>query len=283
MSIEGGLRTRGVFDKKGSPEKPLVSIITVTKNSAASVEKTINSVLGQTYGNIEYIIIDGESNDDTLNIVKKHDDKIAYWLSEKDKNLYDAMNKGIKCCTGDIVGIVNSDDWLEKDAVEAVVTEFLRNTGSDLVHGNLNARKENGELECILKPRLYKFAFYISLPFYHPTCFVTKRTYLQFGAFNIDYTIVADYELILRLKKNNVKMVYLDKVISNMPSGGVSNRPGNFKKTMQESLRAKLANGYNPLLSRIGLWIHVGKHHVYRFLKKWNLGAIVKIYRLKDI
>lgn len=279
MLIEGGLRIRGI-NKKGSAEKPLVSIITVTKNSAAHIEKTINSVLNQTFNNIEYIIIDGESNDDTLNIVRKYNDKIAYWLSEKDKNLYDAMNKGIKYCTGDIVGIVNSDDWLERDAVEAIVRVFLQNPSIDLVHGNLNARKENGDVECVLKPRLYKFAFYISLPFYHPTCFLTKKTYLQFGVFNIMYSIVADYELILRLEKNNVKMLYLDKVISNMSPSGISDKTENFKYIMQESLQAKLDNGYNPVFSRIGLWVHAGKFRVYRFLKRWNLGVIVKMYRL---
>jgi glycosyltransferase involved in cell wall biosynthesis len=280
--IDGGLRIRGI-NKKGSTVSPLVSIITVTKNSAAHVEKTINSILNQTYINIEYIIIDGESNDDTINIIRKYEDKISYWLSEKDKNLYDAMNKGINNCTGDIVGIVNSDDWLEEDAVEAVVRAFLQNPSTDLVHGNLSARKENGELECVLKPRLYNFAFYISLPFYHPTCFLKKRTYYQFGVFNINYSIVADYEFILRIKKYNVKMLYLDKVISNMSPCGMSDRAENFKNIMKESLQAKLANGYDPLLSRIGLWIHLGKSYVYRFLKKWNLDVIVKMYRLKNV
>ena len=283
MMTEGGLRSRASFNKRGSSDRPLVSIITVTWNSAAYVEKAINSVLGQTYNNIEYIIIDGESTDGTVSIIKKYDDKIAYWVSEKDKNLYDAMNKGLELSTGDIVGIVNSDDWLEKDAVETVVVAFLRNPDVDLIHGNINARKENGELECLLKPRLYKFAFYISLPFYHATCFLRKGAYLQYGTFNINYFIVADYEFVLRLVKNNVKMLYLNKVISNTSLGGVSNRPENFKKTILESLQAKLNNGYNPILSRIGLWIYVGKYHAYRFLKKWHLGVIIKIYRLKNI
>jgi glycosyltransferase involved in cell wall biosynthesis len=279
MPIEGGLRVRGSFARTGFPGRPLVSIVTVTRNRAAVLEKAIGSVLGQTYGNIEYVVIDGESDDGTVEILKRHDHAIAYWRSETDRNLYDAMNKGIALCTGDIVGIVNSDDWLERDAVEAAVQAFSLNPDVDLVHGNLGARTHDGELECVLRPRRSTLAWYVSLPVYHPTCFLRKRAYSRFGAFNPDYAIVADYELFLRLRKGGAKMLHLDRILSNMTAGGVSNRPENFEKAMKESLQAKLSNGYDPVLSRIGLWLHRGKYRGYRFLKKWKLDHVVDLYR----
>ena len=112
----GGLRTLGQF-KKNLDDKPLISIITTSLNSSKTIEKTILSILNQSYDNIEFIIIDGDSSDDTINIIKKYEKFIDFWISEKDHGIFDGMNKGIKISTGDIIGILNSDDIYTKDAL----------------------------------------------------------------------------------------------------------------------------------------------------------------------
>ena len=119
---------------------PLISIITVSYNAVKTIEDTILSVINQTYPNIEYIIIDGGSTDGTLDIIKKYQDKITYWVSEPDKGIYDAMNKGIAKANGELIGIINADDWYELDAVQNVVLEF-NNTRPAIYHGGLNIVK----------------------------------------------------------------------------------------------------------------------------------------------
>ena len=112
----GGRRLKGIV-RDGTPDRPLVSIVTVVYNGAATIERTIASVLGQSYPNIEYIIVDGGSTDGTLDILRAHEDRVDLWVSERDGGIYDAMNKGVALCTGEWVGLINADDWYVDDAV----------------------------------------------------------------------------------------------------------------------------------------------------------------------
>ena len=122
--LEGGLKIKGLFNKKTTKEKPLVSIVTPVYNGEKYLEDTIQSIINQTYDNIEYIIIDGGSTDKTLDIIKKYEDKIAYWMSEQDRGMYDGINKGFKMATGEIFAWLNADDKYYHSAVEIVVRIF---------------------------------------------------------------------------------------------------------------------------------------------------------------
>ncbi|WP_244369894.1 glycosyltransferase family 2 protein [Pseudoalteromonas xiamenensis] len=175
-----------------------ISIITVCYNSAAIIEDTIKSVIAQTYDNIEYIIVDGGSKDETLTIVEKYKEHVDVLISEPDKGIYDAMNKGIEVSTGEIVGILNSDDFYEReDVIRAVVENF--DSSIDLLFGDL----------VFVKPEnLKKVTRYYSLPKFkrwhlrfgwmppHPATFIRKEVYNQFGLYKTHYRISADYEFL---------------------------------------------------------------------------------------
>jgi len=222
--IEGGLRTKGLFNKRSEPGKPLVSIITVCLNSEKYLKDTIQSVINQTYDNIEYIVIDGGSSDGTLDIIRKYEDKIAFWKSERDKGIADAWNKGILSSTGEIIGIINSGDWYELDAVEYVVNICVNNNSIDVVHGDRRQWNETGnQVKGIVTPAFKtNKSFLYTMPINHPTCFVSREIYKLYGLFNTIYKYSMDHEFFLRLWKNNLKFIYLEKVLANMRSGGVS-------------------------------------------------------------
>lgn len=196
-----------------------VSIITVVYNGVNTIEQTIRSVLGQTYANIEYIVIDGASTDGTQQIIEKYSDDISYYISEKDEGLYHAMNKGLKKITGEIVGIINSDDWYCVNAVEDAVECFMQND-VDLVYGKVVTVLENGNERVGLKLPLESMWYQLSTP--HPSVFVKKNIYDRLGLFNIKYKLAADYELLLRFYSNNVKFYFIDKIIAYFREGGLS-------------------------------------------------------------
>ena len=152
-----------------------VSVITVVYNSVDTIEQTIQSVLNQTYKNIEYIIIDGLSTDGTQKIIEQYLDCIAYFISEKDNGIYDAMNKGIRKASGDIIGIINSDDWYAEDAVENIVDCFKQNDVG-LVYGNIIDVFQNGEQKERLKEPLENMWHQMSVP--HPSTFIKRSRYL---------------------------------------------------------------------------------------------------------
>lgn len=217
---EGGLRTKGYF-KKSSEKKPLISIVTVVYNGEKYLEETILSVINQTYNNVEYIIIDGGSTDSTLDIIKKYDDKIDYWVSEKDSGIYDAMNKGVRLCTGDIIGIINSDDWYESSAFNNVSGKYLLTKQNLLIHASMNIIK-NEKLYYVSTPisnlQLLKKGMVLN----HPTIFVSKEIYKEVGLFSVEYKIAADWDFILRCHIKKINFVYIDSVLSNFRLGGVS-------------------------------------------------------------
>lgn len=196
-----------------------VSIITVVYNGAKTIEQTIKSVLAQTYKNIEYIIIDGGSDDGTQQIVDKYSDFINYFVSEMDDGIFDAMNKGIRKATGDIIGIINSDDWYACDAVENVIRCFAQED-VEVVYGNsINVYSDGKQRKGIMEP-LETIWYKMIIP--HPTVFVKRNIYERLGAFCLQYRLGADYELLLRFYSQHVKFGYVDKTISYFRIGGRS-------------------------------------------------------------
>lgn len=196
-----------------------VSIITPCLNSAVTIRQTIESVLNQTYANIEYIIVDGRSNDGTLDIIREYiplfDGRLQY-ISEKDSGIYSAMNKGIKLSSGLLIGIINSDDYYENDAVENIV-RHMTNEKYQVVYGYCRLINRN-RITGVLKNR-HEILAQRMIP--HPTCFVTRWVYRDFGLFLTVFKISGDYELMLRLYySGKVAFIQIEEVIANFRIGG---------------------------------------------------------------
>ncbi len=196
-----------------------VSIITVSYNAEKTIEQTINSVLNQTYPNIEYIIIDGNSQDGTLGIINKYKHRISQIVNEPDNGIYDAMNKGLKLVTGDIVGIINSDDWYELNAIEIIIN-VIYNTGADIVYGKLNVIENEKVVRQTNEIPLENMWHTMSVP--HPATFVKRSVYDRVGLFDVSYNIAADYDFLLKAYSEGIIFKYINSVIANFRSNGVS-------------------------------------------------------------
>ena len=229
-----------------------VSIITITYNSQATVEDTIKSVVSQDYPDLEYIIVDGKSRDKTLQIVEKYKDRIARVISEKDKGLYDALNKGIRNATGDIVGLLHSDDlFAHEQVVSKIVSKFKEDAATEAVYADLVfvSRNDLNRVMRTWKPGPYEEDAFIKgwMP-PHPTFFVKREVYEKYGYFNIDLKLSADYELMLRfVHKHHIKLAYLPETIVKMRMGGISNTSFFVKlKANLEDKKAWKLNGVKP-------------------------------------
>ena len=210
-----------------------VSIITVCYNSEKTISKTIESVLNQSYENIEYIIIDGASTDGTLSIIDQYRDSFQERLkviSEPDDGIYYAMNKGIELASGEIIGIINSDDWYERGAVGSVVDAYEEEGEPDyaVIFGNLRSWSENGELVGESQSCLEGMSEKMTIA--HPSTFVSRSTYREFGAFNTKYVSVADYDLIWRYSEEpQIRFIKVDSILANFTLGGMcSGRKAGF-------------------------------------------------------
>lgn len=228
-----------------------VSIITATYNSSETIRDTIESVLCQTYKNIEHIIIDGASKDGTLKIVHSYGGKIAKVISEPDGGIYDAMNKGISMATGDVVGILNSDDFFAHDRVIEKVVRAFEMTECDSAYGDLQYvdPAETGKVVRNWRAGSHtrnSWLYGWMLP--HPTFYVCKDVYERFGTFNLRLRSAADYEIMLRfLYKNKISTTYIPEVLVRMRTGGVSN--ASFKNRLaanKEDRQAWRMNGLTP-------------------------------------
>ncbi len=215
-----------------------VSIITVTLNSAKTVERTLLSVQQQTYGDIEHIVIDGASTDSTMEIVGRYASRLAQVVSEPDNGLYDALNKGLALATGDIIGILNSDDVLaDESTIATVVSRFVREQ-ADLVYGDLLYCKDTDRPDSVIRYWRSNIFHEKSLkcgwmpP--HPTLYCRRSIYETVGRFNTGFRISADYDLILRIfSRPEFKKVYIPNVMVKMSAGGVSNR--NLRMILRKS------------------------------------------------
>ncbi|MCX6790712.1 MAG: glycosyltransferase family 2 protein [Candidatus Gribaldobacteria bacterium] len=246
-----------MIDRKSS--SPLVSVITVTLNSVKTLEKTIQSVLAQTYPCIEYIIVDGGSLDGTLEIIKKYESKITYWISEKDSGIYQAMNKGIKQAKGEWIHILNSDDYY---TTPNALSDFIQRVKSDqnkFYYGTMYLENENGKRTVQKYPFnwLNYWKLYYSAYIAHPTLLVNQEQYQQIGLYDESFKIAADHDLILRLCKK-YRAQFLDVPLTVMSLGGASAKDN--RKTFNEFKRVTIKNGLPIWLAEI----------IFRF-KVWKL------------
>ena len=205
-----------------------ISIITVCYNADRTIREAIESVLSQSYKDIEYIIIDGNSTDNTLNIINEYKDRITVIVSEPDKGIYDAMNKGIKKATGEVIGILNSDDiYQDTEVLKDVMSIFLRSS-VDILYGDLVYVRSN-ETDIIVRKLksdpYYKNFFENGIVPPHPALFIKSNVYKQAGYFDLQYKLAADYEFMLRIfKKNTFESIYLNRLMVKMRLGGATNK-----------------------------------------------------------
>ena len=224
-----------------------ISLITVTYNSGKTLAYSIESVLLQSYPDIEYIIVDGASKDDTVSIIKEYDPKFngrMKWISEPDKGLYDAMNKGIRMATGDIIGILNSDDFFTSNEVlQKVVNAFHYDTELNAVYGDVHFVNPDNLDKCVryysskvFNRSLMKLGFMPA----HPSFYIRKECFDKYGLYKTDYKIAADFEFLLRvIYKNNIRTKYLPMDMVTMRTGGASTSGfESHKRIMKEHLRA---------------------------------------------
>ena len=244
-------------------KRPLVSIITVVFNGAKHVEQTINSVLNQSYKNIEYIIIDGGSTDGTVDIIKRYETKISYWQSERDGGIYFAMNKGISMAKGELIGILNADDFYLPNTIQKVL-DADKLFHADIYHGDMQYVMEGSANLAAAKPDITKMDEMPAI--FHPTCFVRRAVYDKAGMFDTQYKISADYDFLLRCLKQNFTFSYIPQTLTCFRLGGMS---GSCASNIE---------GYNIMK------VHKTGHHqkvILRGIKCYVKTFIKKIIHLK--
>lgn len=225
-----------------------ISIITATFNSGATVRDTIESVLKQTYPDIEYLIVDGASKDETVSIIREYEHKFGgrlHYISEPDKGIYDAMNKGIKMATGDVVGILNSDDFFtSNDVITRVADAFTQEKDIDAVYGDIHFVKDENLQKCTryyssksFRPWLLRFGFMPA----HPSFYCKKSVFEKYGLYDLQYRTSSDFEMMVRLLgKYKIKAKYLSMDFVTMRAGGESTAGLASKKKVNNDIARSL-------------------------------------------
>lgn len=229
-----------------------ISIITATYNSAETIKDTLLSVNAQTYSNIEHIIVDGSSKDNTLDIVRKYGKRISKIISEPDKGIYDAMNKGIQAATGDIIGILNSDDFFaSSDVISSIVSEFKNDSTLEGVYTNLYYVKQDSPQTIVRhwvsKPFKEK-SFFKGWHPPHPTLYLKREVYKKYGLFDLNFSLAADFELMLRFfERYKIKTKHLPFTTIRMRLGGATSKNWkNVRKQNIECIEAFKINEFKP-------------------------------------
>lgn len=256
----GGLRTHGKA-KAGTPGKPLVTIVTSVLNGEKTLEETIQSVLQQTYPNVEYIVVDGASNDGTIALLSRYSDSIDYWISEPDRGIYDAWNKGLGYASGDWIIFVGADDHLTPTAIASLVNAAQKEQ-ADFVCGKVEMLRDGQVTRTIGVPWSWrKFRRYMSIA--HSGGMHCAEYFQRFGRFDSSYRICGDYELLLRAGPQ-LQVVFVDTVVTRMRMGGVSNASD---RVFRESVRARITHGLcTPLQGRFDAAWARAKWQVRRLL-----------------
>lgn len=252
---------------------PTMTIVTVCRNSAATILKTIDSVARQKSDGIEYVIVDGGSTDATMDIVRAHKG-VDRFTSEPDSGIADAFNKGIRQATGAVIGLVNSDDQLASGAIATVRAYFQSHPDIDVIHGDVYLL--DGE-KCIkrLRPPAQWWCPWRLVLFNHPATFVRREVYERYGLFDTSYRIAMDVEIFFRWMIHQVNIAYLPEILVSMRSGGVSGQLA--IRGFQEVRRAALQHGFNAFLVHLQ---YVGKLAVWSLL--YTVGLIKQFAMSKE-
>jgi len=221
---------------------PLVSVITVCLNAKHTIRQTLESVLGQSYRNIEYIIIDGESTDGTIDIIDEYRDRISLCISEKDCGISDAFNKGIRLAHGEYIQLLNADDWLPPDKIEKSVQNLVKTPETGFVFGNLELIGESGESDILIlgDPDYGRKIRYMMPRINHPTVLARRSVYDQCGLFDTCWKIAMDYEWFLRISNYGVIGSYDPEIFAYMREGGIS---GNWWAALREDREVAIHHG----------------------------------------
>lgn len=250
--------------KKGS--EPKVSVITVSYNAESEIEETILSVIGQDYPNIEYIIVDGGSKDNTIEIVRKYESNISKWISEPDKGCYDAMNKGIDLANGEWIIFMNSgDSFFSNDSVRNALFNAM---DYDVIYGDTKVVADFGSYE--IRPFPVNFLDKGVMPFYHQSCFV-RTSIMRRHKFNLKYKICADFEVFYSIRKTSTKFFYLPLTLSNYNISGGSLSFDNPMEVYKENF--VIMNNYDFL----------SYYNLYKRLAKWIVKKLFfKLFSTQD-
>lgn len=232
----------------------LFSIITVCFNSEKTIERTIKSVLGQSCQDYEYILVDGASSDRTTEIIHRYEPLFQgrmKVISEPDQGIYDAMNKGIRAASGELIGIVNSDDYYEKDALEKIAGAY-RGYEYTIIYGLVRSVTDGKEVMVFLKNHEFLEKDMIT----HPSCFITKKLYERFGMYSLKYPYSSDYEFMLRIKKEKeVRFIKIYEIITNFSTGGVSDSVKAYRDTLRLLHEHQLIPDNKYYYERMKSWI----------------------------
>lgn len=228
-------------------DKIKISIITVTFNRANVISNAIEGVLNQKYSNYEYIVVDGASTDGTVDILKEYEPKFGgrlQWISEPDDGLYDAINKGIKMATGDVVGIINSDDFFHVDNTFATIAEAFEDGNTEAVYGDTRLLFSNGKEKLSSCAGFKRWMYRIGMMPGHQSFYIKRELFQKYGYYKLGYKIAADFELLVRfMYVNNIKVKYIPKAYFTFRMGGVSTQVSNKILLNTETVRALKENG----------------------------------------
>ncbi len=211
----------------------MISVITICKNEAEYIEKTIKSVIDQSYDDVEYIVIDGGSTDGTVDIIRKYLDRISYFVSEPDSGIYNALNKGLLACHGEIIGIINGGDYYEPGALDTVWKSHQDNPDCGILYGDLNFIQGDDIVEKYIAGDDLSRLPYGVINLGHVACFVTADTYNTQGIYNEAYKIAGDYDFLLKCYVNGVRFHHINSTVSNYRIKGISCT--NKKQTFMET------------------------------------------------
>lgn len=222
------------------PKQPIFSILTVVYNRDTTIERAIKSVIDQEFNDYEYVIVDGGSTDKTTDIIREYESFMSHWVSEPDKGIYNAMNKGIDLLTGKYVILLNSDDWLEKNILTRINNEINdRKLDCEIICAGMNYHIPSGKVQFLSagKDRFDRLIASYQQPVRHPATLVPLEIYKRIGKFDESYSICSDEEFILRAYFKHEKFIFLNYAISNMEDGGVSTSKSNLNKIYKEHIR----------------------------------------------
>ena len=278
FKIEGGKRLRGNLNLVSKPDMPLVSIITVVYNGEKYLEQTIESVIHQSYRNIEYLIIDGGSTDGTLDIIRKYEAWVDYWISESDNGISDAMNKGIAASTGEIIGLLHADDWYSTDQIERGVNALIRSK-ADFVFGDLHFHDASGRFQHRINGDPdYANEIHKRMPeLCHPTVLVKREAYEKFGVFDTDFRIAMDYEWFLRVHMQGGRGGYVKGLLGHMRLGGISDT--SYIRELKEVRNIAVTYGQPRWAAGLRFWYRIIRTSIRRRMQDWFPAGLSRLFR----